>query len=164
MAQAPMVYWDDISAEQRADTRLCPIWGVAVQHRGCGGAVQWPDGQGWHRCAARALQAYRLCRKHAVRAGLVAPTPVLGAYPHGLDSATGNAIRRTRVQTVAEFRALTDLDIRGLRNVGVTAASKIRTVRDTWSDDDLVSAFGFASPPRAGYCNWVGEFVPEIGG
>lgn len=103
----------------------------------------------------------------------------MGDYPNGLDRRTGNLIRRIarwgrwgpgfpriarpRPMTLEEFRALTDDDVLGLRNVGPALAVTVRTVRDTWPDDDLIEALEFKRSRPAGsdmgVCNWVGEAV-----
>lgn len=165
-----VVLWADIPEDQRADDRPCPIWGTPVTHRGCAGAVRWPDGQGWHRCASSAIKKYGLCRKHAERTGVIPDHHSGSNYPRGLDNRVGNTIARnvkwrSPGMTVEEFRRLSDADIRGWRNTGRAAIPSIRTVRDTWPDEDLIRAFGL----RASYwdtagdfavCNWVGEGVP----
>jgi hypothetical protein len=164
---AAFLLWDDVPTEQQAHERPCPTWGTPVTHRGCAAAVAWPDGQGYHRCATRALKVYGLCRRHAQRAGLIpALTP---PAPLPIDQRVYNAIRRNvawgrYVRSVDEFRQLSDYTILDWRNVGYAALPQIQMVRDTWTDEQLAEHFGL----RRSYwdtdtgtvaCNWVGEGV-----
>jgi hypothetical protein len=140
--------WEDVPEELRADDRPCPTWGTRVVHRGCAAAVRWSDGAGWHRCATRAIKAHGLCPPHARRAGLIeGPKPL---YPHGLDNRVGNAIRRNILgtgMTVRVFRGCDDGDILEWRMIGVAALPAIKRVQATWSDEELIRAFGLRPTP-----------------
>jgi hypothetical protein len=163
-----LVLWASLSPREQADARL---FGGRVlgEHRGCGAAIRWPDGRGYHLCRTAATRGRDFCRRHAIKAGLVPASPSASPpFPHGLDTQTGRVIRRNALRmriTVGDFRLMgAGYSWWRWDNIGPARARALARIRATWTDRELIETFGLSpgGPTRNwvdGVCNWVGEGV-----
>lgn len=140
--------WDSIPSDQQ---RQHPRYGWG----GCPYAVKntWTidqSNEGYRRCSGFVPEGWTACSSHepksaARRDGLMGR--VISVVPW--------EIRRQRREGLAfgsdlqVFRGFSDDDIDAIRMVGVKIATKIREIRDTWDDTQVIDLLGFTASVAA---------------